>query len=227
MHNQEQGSAGLANGPPATKLAGSSAANGTSCLRFLAQLTQSELEDLAAYARFRLSRVGLPPQLAEDVRQSALLSVLRGSENARSGRHPLPAHLGDLPSFISYLRSIIASLVEARSRARGKNPDWVHIEAVDLPSPLPDAGEQVASDDLAAQLFARLFGRAPYRLAPVVTVWAERWRESDQIPLDGRHRRHRQALRKLAAKIINELSTPGKRGPHFQPQENYETTQNQ
>jgi len=40
------------------------------CEQLLARLAQPELEDLAAYARFRLKRVGLHPGIAEDVRQS-------------------------------------------------------------------------------------------------------------------------------------------------------------
>ena len=176
------------------------------CENLLNQITQSELQDLAAYARFRLNRAGLHPGVAEDVRQSALLAVLMGSTTELGGRHPREADLGDRSAFSRYLKGVIRSLVEARCRGRDSRFISTTIDANMLAAQGPDASEHLALEDLARQLFSRLRERVPGPLRPIVGDWASRWKESDVIPLGGRHRRHRKELRSLAAKILGEVA---------------------
>ena len=169
-------------------------------------LTQPELEDLAAYARFRLNRAGLHPALAEDVRQNAFLAVLLGSRSDLHGRHPRKADLTDRSSFIRYLKGIICSLVEARCRSREGRFTFIALDPELIGTGGPDTNEQAAIEDLAQQLFNRLQKRVPARLLPALGDWAARWRECNVIPLAGDHRRYRQELRALAAKVLEEIS---------------------
>jgi hypothetical protein len=176
------------------------------CEQLLAGLAQSELEDLAAYARFRLNRIGLHPGVAEDVRQSAFLAVLLGSRSNLRGRHPREADLTDRTSFTRYLKGIICSLVEARGRSRENRLIFISLDLEYLGAGGAGTGERAAVEDLARQLFDRLRQRVPEHLRPTLRHWAAHWQECDTIPLAGKHRRHRQELRALAAKVLAEVN---------------------
>jgi len=65
--------------------------------------------------------------------------------------------------------------------------------------------ERVTAEDLAGQLFDRLQKRVPEHLLPTLRNWSDHWQDCDAIPLAGKHRRHRQELRALAAKVLSEV----------------------
>lgn len=175
------------------------------CTQLIKELTQKELEELKAYARFRLIRAGLPRDLAEDMRQNALLAVLLGCRSDVSGRHPRKGDLADKSAFIRYLRGIICSLVEAQCRRQNRFT-FVPLDLDLIGHSEPETKDRVAGEDLAQQLFRRLGQRAPEHLLPTLRQWAAQWRECSVIPLAGKHRRLRQELRVLAAKVLNEVS---------------------
>jgi hypothetical protein len=196
--------------PPGLESVGIVATPG-SCQGLMQVLTPKELSTLAGFASFRLARVALNPADGEDLLQDALLAVLRGLESSSEGRHPRKVDLASISTFMNYLRGIIASLVEAERRRF--EHDCVREEFDgNLPASEPlalHAGLWLESDlefrDLRNELFGRLTERAPEGLLELVQAWQERWDDGDGIPLLGRHRRHRGALRKLAAEVWTEL----------------------
>lgn len=181
-----------------------------SCKRWVQTLTRQDLQTLARFAGFRLARVALSTELAEDVVQDAVLAVLRGTKSRQRGRHPRPSDLKDSAAFHTYLKGVIRSLVDAQRRSpfagSVSEPAECHMQEI-MAAPRNPCGELMVSD-LAQELFRRTHDRAPKRLRRLVRTWAERWQDCDTIPLLGQHRRRRTELRLLAAEVLRQLAEP-------------------
>jgi len=184
------------------------------CHHLAQGLTQGDLDALARFAGFRLAKVGLSPLAGEDVAQDALLAVLRGAQSSSTGRHPRPVDLADSSAFIGYLKNVIGSLVEAERRRLMHK--WMHEPIEEGAGGMVELQVGVAGvppgdlefRDLAEQLFLQVARQAPARLRELVLAWAAHWQNCDTIPLLGRHRRCRQELRKLAARVLEQLNNP-------------------
>ena len=182
----------------------------------LEQLTRSDRASLVAYAQRRLSRVGLDPDLAEDMTQDAFQAILLGLETQVSGRHPRTMDVESRESFIDYLGGVVNSLV---AYERGKRRYRFEHEPIGLPKPDEDddaqlrfeiqSADQVEREagwnDLQAAFFARLKPRAFQQLQPILADWETEWRGASKIPVPIPQRRFRRTVRRLAKEVLEEL----------------------
>lgn len=182
----------------------------------LETISQSDLAGLVAYARRRLLRVGLDPNLAEDITQDAFHAILIGMRTTKAGRHPRAIDVANQGAFIDYLGGVINSLV---SYEREKHLYQFDHEPIDIPV-LADEDDGVARheirsaacvhteagwNDLRQVFFARLRPRAFPELQPILADWENEWGWSAQIPVPIAQRRIRRPVRDLAMDVLAEL----------------------
>lgn len=188
------------------------------CRELLQRLTLADLAALARFADYRLTRVGLGALAGEDFVQDALLTVLRGTSCASRGRHPRSADLADAGSFLKYLKGVIGSLVEAQRRQYRHECPHEPIDDegnADLAALLltTNADSDATLRDWSDQFFKGLAKRAPGRLHDLIRAWERQWQQTNKIPLNGHHRRHRAELRQLAAHVYKTLRQPIRHQP--------------
>jgi hypothetical protein len=181
----------------------------------LEMLSRSNLAGLVAYARRRLLRIGLDPNLAEDITQDAFRAILIGLETAKAGRHPREIDVQDQGAFVDYLGGVINSLVAYERAKRLYQFDHEPIEAEttweDDRCPKNElrsaAGveSEIGWRDLQDVFFARLRSRVHPRIQHIVTDWECEWRWSAQIPIPIPQRRFRKTIRLLAKDVLAEL----------------------
>lgn len=187
-------------------------------LRILQQLEPAHLLALKSFAERHLYGRGLPRHCGEDIVQQAMLSLLIGSTSDVEGRHPRNADLLDISTFLTYLKGVIRSLIDAK-RARGRRAlnhvqwqDDLTSHALDEgPSLARPADESVAFLDLHEQLFLKLRAQAPARLQLLIARWQQLEPDTTRIPTAGRHRRLRAELRKLSKRALTELDAVNRR----------------
>lgn len=179
------------------------------------ELTRPDLEGLVGYAHRRLLRVGLDPNLAEDITQDAFQAILLGLETGTAGRHPRRMDVESKQSFIDYIGGAINSLI---AYERGKWRYRFHHQPIGLPKPDEDDAElsfeitstdrvehEAGWNDLQAAFFARLKPRAFQQLRPILADWEMEWRWASKIPVPIPQRRFRGTVRRLAKDVLQEL----------------------
>jgi hypothetical protein len=178
----------------------------------LAALTREDLGSLAAFAGRRLTQVGLPAHLGEDLAQRAILRVVIGDQSRHRGRHPRISDLAEPQAFVMYLKGVVSSLVETQRAAlenRFSHTECHDGEVLGVPGGYLQSAVSVENEvgfrDLTTELIRRLHLRAPPRLHQIICLWWEQECDCDHIPLNGHHRRLRSELRALAAGVVMEL----------------------
>jgi DNA-directed RNA polymerase specialized sigma24 family protein len=181
----------------------------------LEMISRSSLAGLVAYARRRLLRIGLDPNLAEDITQDAFRAILIGLDTAKAGRHPREIDVQDQGAFVDYLCGVINSLVAYERAKRLYQFDHEPIEAraawEDEPQPQNElrSAASVESEigwrDLQDVFFARLRPRVHPRIQHILTDWEWEWRWAAQIPVPIPERRFRRTIRDLAKEVLAEL----------------------
>lgn len=184
------------------------------CHEYLNSLTISELTELRRHTSYRLKRVALDFQQAEDLVQDAILAVWIGCACATRGRHPAERHLLNKTTFVWYLRGVLNSLVEAKSRGRG--PQCINLPQHTRSTQDEEHGEpaivgtfrpenDAVLQDFFREFFRMLRRRVPKHLTPLVEAWAAESQTADKIPLASGCRRHRYELRRIAQRVLIEL----------------------
>lgn len=179
----------------------------------LEQLAGAEFDRLKNHARYRLERVNLPTNRAEDLVQDAFLAILTGLGTKRVGRHPCDSDLASNAAFSLYVRGVINSLVEAVRRRREHaashdpfTPNWCgDDEAV---RQLPSTDNVLSDINLREELrefFKKLRSAAPNHLQPLIEEWEPHCLSTDRIPIPTGCRRHRLELRLLSKRLLNKL----------------------
>jgi hypothetical protein len=185
------------------------------CKKILDTITQSELNQLAAYAERRLRRrLGTERTSVEDPASEALLRLIRGLQNGHAGRHPRLNNVHNRGAFMSYLRSVINSLVETEARKRKYQSGQDSLEKLTAEGEAGKLAEFLAVDpqrhvflDLKIQLFGYLRQKAPRHLQLIRAEWEMECEWVCTIPLNGRHRSLRAQLRacaKIALRYLGE-----------------------
>jgi hypothetical protein len=159
-----------------------------------------------------MAKFGLDFQIADDLFNQAMCTVLRGMEDGDAGRKPNPEDLLSKDTFLNYLRGVINSVVEGWWRADRTRHRKDHC-SLDLIQDYLAAPRdtQVEFADLNTQLFTQLRQRAHARLLPTINEW-------EQAP-DGKipcvtSRKHTAAVKLLARQIAVGLGfTPEKKKP--------------
>ncbi len=185
--------------------------NASRCEARLGELTDSDLTDLRYFTQRRLLRSGLAADLARDVVQTALQSVLQGLESTDQGRRPRPEETETKEAFANYLRGVVNSKVETLSRCREFRVRHVSASesavgevdsGVVLTAPEISPGERVGWDDYRTAVFSRLRERAPQRLHRDIAKWEPVFLSSKSIPARGRNY---VEIKQLAQEIVSEL----------------------
>jgi hypothetical protein len=185
--------------------------------RLLATITQTEINQLAAYAERRLQRrLGPNRSSVEDPASEALLRLIRGLQNGQTGRRPRMKNLHNRDAFMSYWRSVINSLVETEARKRKYQGGQDSLEQLTAEGEAGKLAEFLAVDlqrhvflDLKIQLFGYLRQKAPRHLQLLCTEWEMECEWVCSIPLNGRHRSLRAQLRAWAKKALREMGESG------------------
>jgi hypothetical protein len=176
-------------------------------------MSEETKKQLSNFAAMLLAKWHLSGSSGSDLLHDAIRAVLAGLRPGRYGRHPQWKDLANDAAFSFYLRGVIASLVEAKTRRREHqhchlsiqesygNNDAEHVMTIAAASP----EEDVAFRDLRSELFARLATRCPARLQPMLRKWEQVSAWSSKIPVEGFQRRDRVELRRLAKEICSEL----------------------
>jgi hypothetical protein len=125
----------------------------------------------------------------------------------------------DAHAFLRYLKGVILSMVDTQRELlehRFIHEPWG--EECHHTGPERDAAsfsvyQDVAFRDLADRLYRELRLRAPARLHRMLNAWRRQQFDTDNIPLQGCHRRLRAELRALAVEVMNEMigEAPSKR----------------
>jgi hypothetical protein len=176
----------------------------------LNRLTREDLRNLERFAEIRLAKVGLPVSASEDLVQRAVFRVIKGA-TGRAGRHPKPSDLCNHGAFLSYLRGVINSQADTQRELvenRFIHETWADGAACGSSNEIQAAGsvdQDVAFRDIVDHLYHRLRSRAPTRLRRILKAWKNQQFDTDNIPLQGCHRRLRAELRALAVEVMNEL----------------------
>jgi len=192
--------------------------NAGRCEARLGELTDADLTDLRYFAQKRLLRSGQAADLARDVVQTSLQSVIQGLEATDLGRRPRPEDTESKEAFANYLRGVVNSKVEALSRCRDFRVRQVAVvesaareggstvgevdSGVVLTAPEISPGEQVGWEDYRTALFSRLRERAPQRLHRDIAKWEPVFLSSKSIPARGRNY---VEIKQLAQAIVTEL----------------------
>ena len=191
--------------------------NGGRCAELIENIASENLMPLRYYAAYRLQRVGLSGQGAEDLVHDAIAAILNGIRHKKRGRHPLEQDLKSAETFTRYLRGVVNSLVEAERRRRehshihvGMNEDFREDDCFLGTQLVAEVGPEndPAWRDFLDELFSRLRGRAPKHLLSMITGWQKESLWAVKIPLGPNCRRHRAELRKLAREILHGLKDP-------------------
>jgi hypothetical protein len=176
------------------------------------RLTLDDLRSLERFAGHQLAKVRLSLDSREDLVQKAIVRVLAGT-NGRAGRHPRPDDLEAPSAFLRYLKGVISSLVDTK-RDLAENR-FIH-EPWEEECPKSDrdsaaesyVDQEVAFRDILDLFYHELSIRAPARLHRMLLAWKDQRFDSDNIPLQGCHRRLRAELRALAADVFREINQP-------------------
>jgi hypothetical protein len=185
------------------------------CKKILDTLTQSEINQLAAYAARRLRRrLGPDRTTVVDPASEALLRMIRGLQNGHAGRRPRLKNVRNKDAFMSYWRSVINSLVETEARKREHQSGHESLEQLTAEGEAGKLPECLAVDlqrhvflDLKIQLFGYLRQKAPRHLQLIRAEWEMECEWVCTIPLNGRHRSLRAQLRacaKIALRYLGE-----------------------
>lgn len=183
------------------------------CLELLNTLAPPDFSALRKHAAYRLERVGLDFQIAEDLVQDAMVAVLMGTDRRNKGRHPVRRDLLTKATFMLYLQRVLNSLVEAKFR--GREPAGLHTQmftedetgdchCIQISAPPSLAGD-AARQDFFREFFRMLRLRAPKHLGPLVNAWEAEYPTAQRIPLANGWRRHRSELREVARQVLREL----------------------
>jgi len=183
------------------------------CKKILDTITQSEINQLAAYAKRRLRRrLGSERASVGDPASEALLRLILGQENDHAGRHPRLRNVRSRDAFMSYWRSVINSLVETEARKRKYQSGHDSLEQLIAAGEANKHPECLAVDlqrhvflDLKIQLFGFLRQKAPRHLQSIRADWEMECEWVCTIPLHGRHRSLRAQLRAWAKKALRHL----------------------
>jgi hypothetical protein len=186
------------------------------CKKILDTLTQSEINQLAAYAERRLRwRLG-PKRAFVDPANEALLRLVRGFEIGQTGRRPRMKNVRNKSALMSYLRSVINSLVETEARKRKYQSGQVSLEQLIATGEANKHAECLAVDlqrhvflDLKFQLFGYLRQNAPRHLQVVRANWEMECEWVSTIPLNGKSRSLRAQLRACAKKGLRYFGECG------------------
>jgi hypothetical protein len=178
------------------------------CEKMLDTITQSEINQLAAYAQRRLRRrLGPEQTTVEDPASEALLRLIRGLQDGHAGRRPRLKNVRNRDAFMSYWRSVINSLVETEARKRKYQSGQDSLEQLIAAGEANKHAECLAVDlqrhvflDLKFQLFGYLRQKAPRHLQLLRANWEMECEWVSTISLDGRHRSLRVQLRAWAKK---------------------------
>lgn len=188
--------------------------NASRCEARLGELTDSDLTDLRYFTQRRLLRSGLAADLARDIVQTSLQSVLQGLESTDQGRRPRPEDTETKEAFANYLRGVVNSKVDALSRCRqfkvrlveSTVEDSSTVGGVDsgvvLTAPEPPPDEQAGWDDYRNAVFTRLRQRAPQRLHRDINKWETQFLSSKTVPARGRNY---VEIKELAQEVVAEL----------------------
>lgn len=185
-----------------------------SCQQRLSQVTGDDLQQLYRYAAQRMAKLNLPSVSGEDLAHDAVRQVLHGTLVLDHGRHPRACDLVDVPAFLRYLRWVIHSLIEAEYRRGAERYQLGLVEELaDLPDEAPGIQlvenvtprDLVGFSQLSQELFRRLKARVPERLQTLVATWESHSDLWQQIPSEGRSRKDRHCLRRLAQQVYREL----------------------
>jgi hypothetical protein len=170
-------------------------------------------KQLADFAAMLLAKWHMSALSGRDLLHDAIQAVLVGSGSGRHGRHPLRKDLANDEAFSLYLRGVIGSLVEARTRRREykhrhlpfqeRSGEYDTEQVMTITSPSPE--EDIVFRDLNGELFARLAARCPARLQPMLRQWEQVSAWSTNIPVEGFRWRDRMELRRLAKEVCSEL----------------------
>lgn len=184
------------------------------CYELIESLNDEAYRQLREHAEHRLAQNRLWHTTGRDLVQDAIVAVLSGLENGRSGRHPRDEALTDESAFLRYLKGVLNSLVEAETRRRehhyahkpldGFENGFVDEKAIEVAAPATVDGD-ISFLDLVSEFFRRMRIRCPTHLQRPLEGWHEVCGWSEEIPVRGFHRRHRAELKAVARQVSNEL----------------------
>ena len=181
----------------------------------LNELTQEDWGQLNAFAERRLARLPRNNSTAEDMVQSALQAIMRGTSKKAGGRRPRLGQIQTKAGFLRYLGSAINSVIDATQRKR--ELFYIH-EAIQPCSHYSEENEtplvliaKVEPDvdaswvDLKKELFKRLRRQSPPHLLPTIDEWENVFFWSSQVPLRGAQGYPRQ-VRALAMRVLKDIA---------------------
>jgi hypothetical protein len=176
-------------------------------------MTDGTKNQLSSFAASLLARSHISTFTGRDLLHDAFQAVLVGHHPGRYGRHPRRKDLANEAAFSHYLRGVIRSLVEGKTRRREHQHSHVPLQQGgaedpgehEVPMTLASPEDDLAFRDLKSEIFARLAARCPPRLQPMLQKWEQISAWSSKIPVEGYQRRDRLELRKLAKEVCAEL----------------------
>jgi len=176
------------------------------CRELLASITSEERTKLVEFANYRLKYYGMREHRDEELYQDAVCAIIRGWDGVDGvGRKANDWCLQDKAHFLKFVQGAIRSIANGWYKNWRSTQQRHHVSADLLYEMLMGQHKgHVEYLDLTRELFKRLYQQAPSRLWPTITAWKNSL-DLTKIPCTT-SRKHRDAVKKLAQKILAEMA---------------------